>query len=712
MIRASSIVVENSWREENADDTGTVRQNSLRDTYSGEYPAGSVVGTHTAEGVLRRGVDLEGVVGIDHGALRIEPLAVPGWGRAGVLYGPYRRENGLAFATFILNGHNTSQAENLQETLQRRLVRWIRGSEPSRPLIRVVRWLRSGRVPRALRQFYCWVRARRDGPPIGPLDENLAVGWFGDATARHPSTSSNTFVMHATGPENGELRASSGGALVPLIRGMQNVPFYYVIILRARGAAYYACSLANARQLCGYPLLRPLAIDYRETGSTVYAGVAQSVLGQLGFRLDTRVYGVAVDTLQTCQAWYGTAHFADTLRGTGPLAATSPAVGESWHVEHGTLQRTSNGVRLGPGHNVAVSRSVTPAGLIHVLADVASRTARAAVRWRATDDSNFWSVVADANGSRVYVTEDGRRQVVAESHDAKLRVGSTCNLQVTDDGMAIRAYVDGCALGEAIADSRLRNASGIGFEGASDDGDLVLHAFEAHPRTIPLPSTLDCGAPWVQFGSRVLVADDFSGPRQDLAGRLTRFGGAQWTRDFGAGVIEVTGDSRARVRASGTSPNPGRTLYTVPWSQPDFVDLSVTLTPPSAGADLQPHGLAGFVVWQDPDNYLTVNTWRRGTYGGASISSFYMVNGFENLYDAIWSNVGLRIDFGTPRRLRLCFDGARYLVFIDDEPVLFRELCDIYPRNPNLVIRRVGLVANWEWGNDTGTSFQNFCAMA
>jgi hypothetical protein len=58
----------------------------------------------------------------------------------------------------------------------------------------------------------------------------------------------------------------------------------------------------------------------------------------------------------------------------------------------------------------------------------------------------------------------------------------------------------------------------------------------------------------------------------------------------------------------------------------------------------------------------------------------------------------------------VAFDGNHYLAQIDGESVLHRALTDVYPFATRLEIHRVGLVANWEWGNDTGTLFQEFVA--
>jgi hypothetical protein len=107
---------------------------------------------------------------------------------------------------------------------------------------------------------------------------------------------------------------------------------------------------------------------------------------------------------------------------------------------------------------------------------------------------------------------------------------------------------------------------------------------------------------------------------------------------------------------------------------------------------------------------VTLNVWRTDYYGGSSISTFFKFADFEDIYDAIWTNVGNRVYYGKPSRLRLCCDGEQYLVFVDDEPVLYRAFRDVYADVERLRIRKVGLLANWEFGNDTGSRFEQFRA--
>jgi hypothetical protein len=146
----------------------------------------------------------------------------------------------------------------------------------------------------------------------------------------------------------------------------------------------------------------------------------------------------------------------------------------------------------------------------------------------------------------------------------------------------------------------------------------------------------------------------------------------------------------------------------IEWDSPHYADLRVTLTPPGTDRGQSEKGRGGLIFWQDDDNFLIINTWLDDFYAGASISSFFTCQGFEDLYDAVWSNVGERIFWGRPYELRIVFDGNHYLVTVDDEPILYRALTDFNPDVTPLKIRRVGLIANWEWGHDTGSEFSHF----
>jgi hypothetical protein len=683
----------------------------LSDSFAENKRAGRVIGSRTPTGVERRGVDREGVISIDNGALRIQPLLEPGWGRAGVSYGPYSRANGLAFAVFMVNGHNTAQSENLRETFRDRFQRWLVGPETFRRRHRLMQWLRSTRKLRTLRQWRWWHRISKDAPAVPQVNENLALGWFANDATGRPLSEGNGFVMHATGPENGELWARVGDGYLPAVRSVQNLQIYYVVVLRESGAVYYASSVPGANGLGQYPQLRPLAIDPFNAESEIYAGVQQAALGQIGFRLDTRIYGMRVARIRDWSAWHGTAHAADTLKGNGRLQDCAAETGGIWQQLKGEFVRTPLGIQGVAPDNLALLGAPAPTGLVHVLIHSGSGGVAVSLVWRFAGPGNHWKITVDSEGCILVCSVAGEAVTLARSDAGRLKPRTQHSLQVLDDGRRISLHLDGMLLfGERFTDERLSAATGVGVAIAGRDDETRLQMFEAHPRNYRVPTELDMGSPWWRLGQRIVVSEDFEGPEGDLEGKRTTTGDRTWQRTIGIGRIQLTGHSGARIDATAKRPNPGRTAYTFDWPHSDFVDLEVEITPPGSEKGQGEHGLCGFVLWQDPRNYITLNIWRCDAYDGASISTFFQLNGFEDLYDAIWSNVGNRVYWGQPHRLRLAFDGMHYMALVNDEPVLYRALTDVYPDARRLMIRRVGLLANWEWGDDTGSVFRSFRA--
>lgn len=694
-----------------SDGSGSAGVVLLDDRYEDDRAAGKVIGSHSTCGARRGGYDVERVISIDHGALRIEPLLRPGWGRAAVTYGPFDRENGLAFAVFMLNGHNTSQAGGLPDGLRGRLWRWWRGSETYSGATRIVQWLRCGRFGRTWRRLLCWIGLQHRRVP--ELNENLAVGWLPVSTVAEPlAGSGNVFVMHGTGIDSGEIWSTVTRRPLPSIRGVQNVPIYYVVILREKGAAYYLASLSGAHGMAAYPEMRPIAVDPSDATPAVVATVQQSVLGQIGFRLDTRIYSSRVAKLRGFEKWYGSAQAADSMQGSGDLNGSSADVGGRWDVLRGRFLRTARGVRSSNDGSLAVLQPSQPSGLIHVVISGAPGSESAVgVSWRALNAENHWSLMIGPVGTRLLVRQDGSARLIRSSADWRLTGSSEHSLQVLDDGRAIGLYLDGELLfGARIQDERLNYATGAGVQSAGTCPDVVFRSFEAHPKSVPNPREILMGSPWLRLGERVEVADSFVGPAGEMTGRTTSTGERTWTKLIGRGSFDLTGKNSARVRASVERPNPGRTAYTIEWHRSEFADLEITLIPPGTARGQGELSLCGFIFWQDPDNYITVTTWLKDTYESASISCFFQIDGFEDLYDAIWTNIGRRVYWGVPYKLRMVFDGERYVVLLNDEPVLSRALVDVYPGCALLQIRRVGLVANWEWGNDTGTEFKDFIA--
>ncbi len=683
------------------------------DSFSDQTAAGKTIGTLSPSGIYRHGVDVEKQIAIDNGALRFQPLVKPGWGRQGIAYGPYKRTNGLAFAVFLTNGHNTSQAEPI-EPLKRRLREWLAGNQTVTPKQQLLNWVKSPQKRYSPRQLLRWIYSSPELAnycPVPKLDENLAIGWFPNKVPANPCIEGNGFVVHALGPENGELWTRVGSALLPTIRGLQNLQTYYVVVLREQGAAYYAASIANAHGLVDYPNMRLLAIDPFSNDPEVYAALYQSVLGQIGFRVDTRVYGVQVTQVPSLATWYGSAQQADPLTGRGTLNETIAEVGGYWQVHQGRFERTILGTVATAPNSLATLSGEEPAGLIHGLIQPGSHTGGVQLVWRVQDKQNYWCFEADGDRVQLRIQQNGQWETISYSQLWQLQPNKTNSVQILDDGETFSISLNGeLMFSKRFQDRRLQNATGAGIGAVEQNPYLHFQKFEVHPRSIPIPFELDMGSPWMATGTEMVIADQFAGDPQELAGKPPSVGEGVWRKLMGEGQFRLTGTGSAQVLATVKYPNPGRTAYTVPWQKPNFADVQVTITPPGTGARQRQKGRGGLIFWQDDQNYLIINNWLDDFYTGASISCFFCLHGFEELYDAVWTNVGNRVYWGIPHTLRVVFDGMHFITFIDKEPVVYRALTDVYPDAKPLKIHHVGIVANWEWGNDTGSIFHNFIA--
>ncbi|MFH1154554.1 MAG: nucleotide-binding protein [Pseudomonadota bacterium] len=662
------------------------------------------------------GVDIERIISIDNGALRIAPLIRPGFGRAGLVYGPFKAEPGLAFSVYMLNGHNSSQAEHLSDTFKQRLKRWLTGSETDPLYERLKHWIRSKRIIRTFRQFRWWWYTANRNRSIPKLDDNLSVGWFPHCYTSDPYFEGNSFIMHALGPENGALWSGTAVERSCALLGVQNLPLYLIGILRKEGTIYYTASLEGANGFSGYPQIKAVAIDRCPPGKDVFLGIHQSVLGQIGFRQDTRVYGVHVVHVDEYVNWCGGAHAADRLVGVGALVGLDAEVGGKWKQLAGELIMSQTGAKGNGLESIAVLSPNAPSGLIHATAKPGKTEGIGSVGliWRCRDALNYWKIELTQKTCAIICTIDGKSEVVAFRKTPDPLGDQESRLQVLDNGIQIMGYLNGRQLAESwLCDQRLseETRTGITVRG-SVGGTGAVRDFEAHPRYIHIPPPLDMGSPWLRKGNKIVVADDFSGNCGPLEGRTTSVGGLQWHRLIGQGHFEINGHGAATVVASVSAPCLGRTAYCVDWCHNEFADISATIIPPGTDRGQRHHCTAGFILYQDRHNYVILNIWCGDSYKGASISTFFKFDGFEDLYDAIWTNVGRRVLFGRSSRLRLCCDGERYLAFVDDEPVLFRAFADVYAHVKPIRINKIGIVANWEWGRDTGSRFLQFEALS
>ena len=450
----------------------------VSDKFTEDGAPGAVIGTRLPDGTERKGIDVERVIGIDNGALRIRPLKKPGWGRSGIAYGPYARRNGLAFGVYMLNGHNTSQAEPIPDGFRPRLARWLAGTESAKPMDRLRRLIRARQRKFVWPRVLQWLRTGTRFRHVHSLDENLAVGWFPTPAPANPLQQGTSFVMHALGPECGDLRARVGLNWQRAVRGLQNVPVYYFVVLRERGAAYYAASMPGVPGMNAHPTMRPLAIDCSGADPEVYAGIHQSVLGQIGFRVDTRVYAAQVAQLPGFERWYGSAHVADDLKGTGELDGSRAEIGGVWTVR-GRLMRSPRGVLAEPGHpSIATIDADAPVGLLNIIVDTdGSADARVAVLWRVQDAGNFWCFEAGSRSSQLTISSEGRQFTFPSTREHVLSPNVPNTIQVSDDGDRIYLYLNGeVVYSTCFHDQRLADARGVGFrvDGESSGSDFEL----------------------------------------------------------------------------------------------------------------------------------------------------------------------------------------------------------------------------------------------
>jgi hypothetical protein len=357
---------------------------------------------------------------------------------------------------------------------------------------------------------------------------------------------------------------------------------------------------------------------------------------------------------------------------------------------------------------MAVMNPGAPSGLIHARCEVTQECGTAGLVWRYKDESNYLLLEITTQQSSVAQIVNGVREVLATDSGQFFSLGEEHSVQVLDGFGKISCYLDGRQLfADWLDDCALEARAGTGVvlgRGAR------IWDFEAHPHEIPMPASFHFEVPWRRNGEAIEIDDRFGGAPGNLAGREPPKGTGWWERILGSGHIELGGSGAAQVQASVLSPNPGRTFYTLPWRHTDFADVETTIVPPGSGRGEKQQCRAGVVFWQDEDNYITISAYLDDNYDGASIAMFSKRHGFEELYDAIWTMVGNKVFWGTPFRLRVPFDGDRFVIFLDDEPVMESALTDLYPEDPPLRILRVGIATNWEWGDDTGSRFRTFTA--
>ncbi|MFV0317407.1 MAG: PIG-L family deacetylase [Microthrixaceae bacterium] len=231
-----------------------------------EYPvrAGAVIGSRATSGHTRLGVDREGTIAVDNQQLRIGWMQYPDYARSVVSYGPFDGDRPLVFATRILNGLTTSQSDWRAEGRRARLKRWA-ATLPAGPLRRP------------------------------ELRENLLIGWYREPVPRRGATPVAAVVHRAGGHQAGELWFRVGANSVKLCDRLQNIPATYALVLHDGLAELHAWSLTGAACFSAANETGLLAsISTGPVLEGLYSVIHQPVLGEVFYRVDTRVDWVRV----------------------------------------------------------------------------------------------------------------------------------------------------------------------------------------------------------------------------------------------------------------------------------------------------------------------------------------------------------------------------------------------------------------------------------
>ncbi|MSU33628.1 MAG: hypothetical protein EXS36_00655 [Pedosphaera sp.] len=508
----------------------------------------------------------------------------------------------------------------------------------------------------------------------------LAVGWFSDVAPVNPRVDSLALILgQSLGGRRGALYASGLDLHVPVVDPVMQLDMQIVAVCRNESVMLYAASVWGARGLSPYPAMRPVAILPLDP-ARLFAGIHQR--SQRDTNHATLVDGIRVAIVPEWADWSGTAAWSD-IRGAGAAKLsfrptnTPPAMGAPELI--GTWTRVT-------------SQLYSPAGLITARVESEGNPGRIAFIFRAIDGFNHWRLELDGAAARLIRVVRSHESVVAENRNAALTSGVSHRIWVTDDGTFIRVWRDKEIL-LGITDTTWADGVEVGFAAAAGGG-LRLHHFEAHLREILIASGLRLGEPYQRRGVQVVLKDNFAGAANSLIGRKVSTA-AVWERHGGPepDEIELTGAGAGRCNHE----NSAVLTFLLPWSHPEFADVSVEVIPPAPPAE----GHAGVALWQNDQNFLL---------GGFDTPSNRY--GVWCVRDGRWTPVDLgvpTIPLGMPHRIRLSCNGDDFAVWQDTTALVVGRIRDYFPGGPALRIRRVGIgLTRFERKGDQGTLFRNF----
>ena len=359
------------------------------------------------------------------------------------------------------------------------------------------------------------------------FNENLAIGWFTSEAPGDPLNDGCGLIIHAALGDNGELWLRLGNGCLRAFRRLKNIRIYYGVVLQERGAIYYAAAASGAHGLAAFPNMRPIAVDPFNRDKVLYAGVHQCALGQIGFRVDTRVHGIHIEQL-TEFAGQGTAQVFDDLIGDGPLMTA----GGAWRIVCGAVYCTADGAKSGASRSSAFVDASVPSGLVHALIENTGDVGSVGLIWRFKDSANHWRLELSERGTSLVKLENGVPTTIAMDAKRRLGRGPARSVQITDFLGRIGCYLDAELLFDAwIEDGFGETEGGVGlwFDG---NGCPTIRDFQAHPREVSMPSAVRFDPPWCRRGKSLVIADRFVGSPGMLAGQSPEHGGGSMGEDF------------------------------------------------------------------------------------------------------------------------------------------------------------------------------------
>jgi hypothetical protein len=523
--------------------------------------------------------------------------------------------------------------------------------------------------------------------------DSLALGVFAQPNPSNPLVGSNALVFKNNGPLCGTIAyGAQEGMLESELQHFQTEMDAYVV-LREQGAVYMLGGLPGG-PMAASPKATPVGLDQSQTFKEVFA-----TLTSRGQGYDHRLRYAQLVDVPAWGNWYATAHAADSLTGRGTLGTAS--IGGEWQLS-GSLSRGPDGAFSHDGSAAsAILEPKAPSQLVAAKIITAEQPQTVQFYFRRKGDS-YWMVQLEENRVVLVKVQDGKAEEVEQTGGKRLEANHTHQVQVLDTGDSFRVFVDGAGVFYRRSNSLAAQTEiGFGLEDGPASGSSVQY-LEAHPREVMLPQLLQLPPVFQTRGNKVVAGDDFAGPAGPLSGRKTPSGGLVWKQSLGKEPLVLGGNGLAEVRGAPSD----FVLYGLPWPDSKFADLEATLIPPGTAYDQGQTMFAGVYFKQDHNTMLLVRARINDDQtDNAEYEWLLMRRGQVEVNRRV--ALGERIKHGKPMLMRVSTNGEDIVGWLDGVPVQTFRWGDVYPGDPPLQIREVGI---WYDHPDNGGLLDRFVA--